>query len=341
MSSILKYGDWFYYQYYIGGKKKVKALKTKEKATASRLKKLYDAKLELAITGLAPKRIDLQNSLIEFLDLKKTTLKPRSFERYTELITIFQTFFEKNHIKSWDKVTSEVINDFVVDRQKAKRAPKTIDDELTLLKGIIRWLVQEARLQISPVRKWPVMKTIAAHPERLGYYTKEELKKLKEYFRFREFGPGFLFALYTGCRKEEMEEARVRDIHLSDNIIYLRNLKTESDSENQFRLVQIHAELGPVLVSRIKDRKPDDYLFPEVRFHSHNWPHIQMRAACKTLGISYKRFHGLRHTFATYLLAGGVDLRQAMAALGHKRMETTQRYTHLAKQVADLKKLDY
>jgi integrase len=52
------------------------------------------------------------------------------------------------------------------------------------------------------------------------------------------------------------------------------------------------------------------------------------RAACREAGIQDFRFHDLRHTTGTRLADAGTDTFAIAEVLGHRNLQTTERYTH-------------
>jgi integrase len=62
--------------------------------------------------------------------------------------------------------------------------------------------------------------------------------------------------------------------------------------------------------------------------------------AVRASGVSFNvRIHDLRHAHASWLLAGGADLKTVMDRLGHAQIQTTQKYLHALAE-ADQRSID-
>lgn len=327
MSSLIQKGEVWYYIFHRHGKQVWRSLKTKDKATAKRLQKLNDAKLEQRKLGLAPKSVKIVAALEDLLNRKRETLRPGTFTRYQEIVKNLSIIT----VEYCHKLTLDDLSDYINARRKDGRANKTIHEELAILKAAITRSCPRDQIEML-LKDWPVIKKTVVKGETVDFYPLEDIEQLKGYFRGKEFERFFLLALYTGCRRSEIVDMRWSSISLSNNTIRIRNIKTETSGKDQYRTVSIHPGLKPVFA---RPGKPGDLVFPETLKHSRNWPIRQMELACRGCEIQYRRFHGLRHTTATYLLAAGVDLREVMQLMGWTRIETAQRYIHLAKAAAD------
>ena len=138
-----------------------------------------------------------------------------------------------------------------------------------------------------------------------------------------------LFLIYSaGLRLGELLELKIGDIDSESMKIHIREGKGKKD-----RYIMLSQNVLNLLREYYIIYKPKDYIFEGQKGGKYSPKSVQniFKNALRKAGIKKKAtVHTLRHSFATHLLDEGTDIRYIQELLGHKRLETTQIYTHVS-----------
>ncbi len=145
-------------------------------------------------------------------------------------------------------------------------------------------------------------------------------------------------AAYAGLRRGELVALRWRDVDFTGQKIIVRRAlsgETEVRSTKSRRAREVPLpDQAAAALRRLRARGeftgPDDYVFAN-RFGRRLDPSALRRRyerARDAAALEPLRFHDLRQTYGSLLVAGGIDLPSVKAAMGHARITTTERYLH-------------
>ncbi len=143
-----------------------------------------------------------------------------------------------------------------------------------------------------------------------------------------------LLLIYSGgLRLGELLNLKIGDIDSESMKIHVKQGKGKKD-----RYIMLSKNALNLLRKYYKVYKPKEYIIEGQKGGKYSPKSVQsvFKAAIKKAGIKKKAtVHTLRHSFATHLLDDGTDIRYIQELLGHKKLETTQIYTHVSSHSID------
>lgn len=189
-------------------------------------------------------------------------------------------------------------------------------------------------------------------------FTNEEINKILDSLGNEKLRYIIIFALLTGCRQGEILAIQKSDI--KDDVIKInksvRSVKVFEDEENfeqQLKVTKpktkssnreipitakLHSELKKLdkLVAEERLKLGPAYTKNSLLFPSLTGTHIDAKnlrrsweRALDKAGVTRKKFHALRHTYATRLFENGTSILTVSRLLGHSSTRTTEIYTHV------------
>lgn len=145
-------------------------------------------------------------------------------------------------------------------------------------------------------------------------------------------------AAYAGLRRGELVALRWRDVDFLGHKLIVRravsgDVEVASTKSRRAREVPLPDQAAGAL-DRLSRRgefvSRDDFVFCNRLGRRLDASALRRRfeRARDAAGLEPLRFHDLRHTYGSLLVAGGIDLASVKAAMGHARISTTERYLH-------------
>ena len=252
---------------------------------------------------------------------------------YEECAKIFLKWLQSERIKL-AAVNPQVLLSYLVWRRTEQKCDElTIAKDISGLRSLGQYLVRQKMWEENHVMLLDRPKAGKALPKVLSV---EQVDKFLDAIDTTDplgVRDRALYELIYSCglRISEAAGLKVENLHLKERVLLVRG---KGDKERMVpfgenardRLKEYLENVRPLLVgSKIVAEVFVNYK-GEPMSRKGIWKNFK---AYEVKAGVHAKVHTLRHSFATHLLAGGMDLRSVQELLGHSDLATTTIYTHV------------
>lgn len=328
-----------------GNKKSAKLILEQE------LKKFEDQPEEKIITESKPKHLTFMEYINSYIEDKKKNISPSTYKGYQHLYKMMFQYFGKN-LKLKDLTYQNLLEFY--DYLKIERNLKNVSIKKykEILSPALNLAYRDNLVEKNPHEYMPKLKK--EKPKR-EFYNQNELEKLFEITDKTPLALAVRVTAYYGFRRSELLGLRWQSIDFKNKTITVENkvlyikkeviksevLKTLSSN----RTLPLLPEIQELLIAKkleIEQNKKElaeqynyefeDYVFVNETgrillpdYISHKFLKI-----LKKNNLKHIRFHDLRHSCASLLVANKVPMKHIQEWLGHSSYhQTADTYSHL------------
>ena len=239
------------------------------------------------------------------------TLKPKDFEE-----------LKQKKLTEVDKKTGRVL------------APKTVQHILATARHIFNHAIKNELIKnlTNPIGSGRV-RMPKVENQKIGFFTKEKAKELLELLQQRENKRLYeltTLLLFTGARFSEVARLTWSDINFNTSLIFFASSK-----DGNARYIKMSNRVLEV-VNTLYKNKINNLVIPTINGNKYEKMPKEWQIEVDKLILGNDdankdrlTTHSLRHTHASWLAQSGVDILHIKEQLGHKKIETTMRYSHL------------
>ncbi len=244
-----------------------------------------------------------------------------------------------------EDITERTIEDWLVKVVSVKSgkplANRNRNKLITVLHGVMRRAQKVYGLPINPAAR--VEKHPQPHGGDIEVYSPEEVMALVRAASSEQDAAIYLTAAFTGLRRGELIALHWRDVDFNGQAIRVRAGYSQgalsTPKSGRVRSVPMAPDVAQAL-AKLGQREhftgPDDLVFPGETGGFLDGSALRRRyhLALRTAGLRPLRFHDLRHTFGTSVIAKA-DIRRVQEWMGHADVQTTMKYLHFVPREQD------
>lgn len=324
---VFKRGKSWYADYTIGSRRKMRSFGPHKK-----MAELFAKDLELKSLrgelGLLDDNISLEKFIEKYLEYSRLNKSRHTYETDSTRFKVLRRFFEERGVDRLTDITPRLMEDFKsITLQTSK--PNTFNRYLEMVKAMLNRAVEWKHLRENPLKGYKRLKNPGQQEAR--YLSKVEIEKILDVAEpFMQKVIKIL--LYTGMRRSELVYLSWEDVDFENKRIRIQS-KPECGFHTKSyrpRSVPMNPELKKLFMDLPQQGK---FVFDDGKgrplYHPDTYTCWFARIV-KKAGVNGVSLHCLRHTFASYLVMGGVDLRTVQELLGHSTLTVTEQYSHLS-----------